>query len=86
MTPLPGIRLVVAPHFHFAINEPGRLSLGARVGQTAQGPVAHPPWRPASADELAVLILDPTRTTARADLPGYLCLLVLPVHLRRCGP
>ena len=82
MTLLPGFRLVVAPHFHLAIDWPGRLSLGAPVEQSAQGLVARPPWQPASADELAVLILDPTRTTARAELSGCLCLLVLPVHLR----
>jgi hypothetical protein len=82
MTLLPGFRLVVAPHFHLAIDWPGRLALGTRVEQTAQGPVARPPWRPARADELAVLTLDPTRTTARAELPGCLCLLVLPAHLR----
>jgi hypothetical protein len=79
---LPGFRLVVAPHFHLAIDWSGRLSLGARVEQTAQGPMACPPWRPASSDELAVLILDPSRTTAVAELPGCLCLLVLPAHLR----
>ena len=67
MTLLPGFRLVVAPHFHLAINWPGRLSLGARVEQTAQGPVAHPPWRPVSADELAVLLLDPSQPAARAN-------------------
>ena len=82
MTLLPGFRLVVAPHFHLAIDWPGRLSLGALVEQTAQGPVARPPWRPASADEQAVLLLDPTQTTARAELHGCLCLLVLPAHLR----
>jgi hypothetical protein len=79
---LPGFRLVVAPHFHLAIDWPGRLALGARVEPTAQGPVARPPWRPAGADELAVLLLDPTGPTARAELPGCLCLLVLPAHLR----
>jgi hypothetical protein len=82
MTLLPGFRLAVAPHFHLPTDWPGRLSLGARVEQTARGPVARPPWRPAGADELAVLILDPTRATARAEWPGCLCLLVLPAHLR----
>jgi hypothetical protein len=82
MTLLPGVRLAVAPHFHLDIDWPARLSLGARVEQTDQGPVAHPPWRPPSADELAVLLLDPTRPTPRADLSGYLCLFVLPGHLR----
>jgi hypothetical protein len=79
---LPGFRLMVAPNFHVAIDWSGRLSLGARVEQTAAGPVARPPWRPASADEQAVLLLDPTQTTARAELLGCLCLLVLPSHLR----
>jgi len=82
MTPLPGVRIVAAPYFHLDIDWPARLSLGAGVESTAQGPVARPPWRPASADELAVLLLDPTGTTARAELPGCLCLLVLPAHLR----
>jgi len=82
MTLLPGVRLVVAPHFHLALDGPGRLSLGARVEQTAEGPVARPPWRPVSADELAVLLLDPTRPITREELPGCLCLFVVPVHLR----
>jgi hypothetical protein len=82
MTLLSGIRLVVAPHFHLALDEPGRLSLGARVEQTAQGPVARSPWRPASADELVALVLDPTRPITREELPGCLCLFVVPAHLR----
>src|SRR5262245_45855546 len=82
MTLLPGVRLVVAPNFHLDIDYPQRLSLGARVEQTDQGLIARPPWRPASADELAVLLLDPTRPTPRAELPGCLCLFVLPAHLR----
>jgi hypothetical protein len=82
MTLRPGFRLVVAPHFHLAADWPGRLSLGARVEQTPRGPVARPPWRAAGADELAVLLPDPTRATARAELPGCLCLFVLPAHLR----
>jgi hypothetical protein len=81
MTLLPGFRLVVAPHFHLAIDGPRRLTLGAGIEQTAQGPMARPPWRPASAHELALLILDPTRTPARAELAGCLCLLVVPAHL-----
>jgi hypothetical protein len=82
MTLLPGVRLVVAPNFHLAVDWPGRLSLGARVEQTAQGPVARPPWRPVSTEEMATLLLDPNGTTTRAELPGCLCLLVLPAHLR----
>jgi hypothetical protein len=82
MTLRPGFRLVVAPHFHLASDWAGRLSLGAGVEQTTQGPVACPPWRPVIADELAMLLPDPTRTTAGAELPGCLCLFVLPAHLR----
>jgi hypothetical protein len=82
MTPLPGARFVAAPFFHFDIDWPARLSLGAGVESTAEGPVARPPWRPASADELVALVLDPTRPGAREELPGCLCLFVVPVHLR----
>jgi hypothetical protein len=82
MTLLPGFRLVVAPHFHLAIDWPGRLALGARVERAVDGLVAHPPWRPVSADELAVLLLDPSQPAARAELPGCLCLWALPAHLR----
>jgi hypothetical protein len=82
MTLLPGFRLAVAPYFQLDADWPGRLSLGARVEQTAGGPVALPPWRPAGADDLAVLVLDPTRPTAREELLGCLCLFVVPVHLR----
>jgi hypothetical protein len=82
MTIPPRFRFVVAPYFHLDIDWPGRLSLGTSVEPTAQGPVARPPWRPASADDLATLVLDPTRPGAREELPGCLCLFVVPVHLR----
>ena len=82
MTPLPGFRFVVAPNFHLDLDWPARLSLGAGVESTAQGPVARPPWRPASAEELVALVLDPTRPITREELPGCLCLFVVPVHLR----
>ena len=81
MTLLPGVRFVVAPYFHLDIDWPARLSLGAGVESTAQGPVARSPWRPASAEELAALVPDPTRIT-REELPGCLCLFVVPAHLR----
>jgi hypothetical protein len=38
--------------------------------------------RPASADEQAMLLLDPSQTTAHAELSSCLCLLALPAHLR----
>ena len=82
MTLLPGVRFAVAPYFHLDIDWPARLSLGASVELTDQGPVALPPWRPPSAAELVVLVLDPTRPGAREELPGCLCLFVVPAHLR----
>src|SRR5262245_61724486 len=82
MTPLPGVRFVAAQYVHLDIDRPARLSLGAGVESTAQGPVPRPPWRPASADELVALVLDPTRPITREELPGCLCLFVVPVHLR----
>jgi hypothetical protein len=82
MTPLPGFRFVVAPNFHLDLDWPARLSLGTGVERTAQGPGARPPWRPAVADELAALVLDPTRPGAREELTGCLCLFVVPAHLR----
>jgi hypothetical protein len=82
MTLLPGVRFVVAPYFHLDIDWPARLSLGASVELTDQGPVALPPWRPPSAAELVMLVLDPTRPGAREELPGCLCLFVVPAHLR----
>jgi hypothetical protein len=82
MTLLPGVRFAVAPNFHLDIDWPGRLSVGASVERTAGGPVACPPWRPASAEELAALVLDPTQPGARDELPNCLCLFVVPAHLR----
>jgi hypothetical protein len=82
MTPVPGFRLAVAPSFHLDIDWPRRLSLGAAVKQTSQVPVARPSWRPVGADDLAVLVLDPTQPGARAELPRCVCLFVVPVHLR----
>jgi hypothetical protein len=87
MTLLPGFHLVVAPHFHVDIAWPARLTLGAGVEQARGGLVAHPPWRPATAEEVAVLILDTARPTVREDLSGCLCLFGLPAHLHSafCG-
>jgi hypothetical protein len=82
MTPLPRVRFVAAPYFHLDIDWSARLSLGAGVESTPQGPVARPPWRPASAEELVALVLDPTRPITREELSGCLCLFVVPVHLR----
>jgi hypothetical protein len=82
MTPLPRTRFVAAPYFHLDIDWSARLSLGAGVQSTPQGPVACPPWRPASAEELVALVLDPTRPITREELPGCFCLFVVPVHLR----
>jgi hypothetical protein len=79
---LPGCRLVVAPHFHPSADWPRRLSLGAGVEQTADGLLPRPPWRPAGADELALLVLDPAQPTAREELSDCLCLFVVPGHLR----
>jgi hypothetical protein len=79
---LPGLRLVVAPHFHASSDWSQRLSLGAGVEPTAEGLFPRPPWRPAHEDELAMLVLDPAGPTARQELPGCLCLFVVPGHLR----
>jgi hypothetical protein len=82
MTLPPGVRFAVAPNFHLDIDWPGRLSVGASVERTAGGPVPCPPWRPASAEEVTALVPDPTRPGAREELPGCLCLFVVPAHLR----
>ncbi len=79
---LPGFRLVVAPHFHLSADWSRRLSPGAGVEQTAEGLVPRSPWRLPSDDELALLVLDPALPTARQELPGCLCLFVVPDHLR----
>jgi hypothetical protein len=82
MTPPPGIHFAVAPYFHIDIDWPGRLSLAAGVELTGEGPVTRPPWRPAGADELAALVLDPTQPGAREELPRCVCLFAVPAHLR----
>jgi hypothetical protein len=82
MTVLPEVRFLIAPNFHLDIDWRTRLLLGARVERTAQGPVVHPPWRPADAEQLAMLVLDPTQGTAPEELAACLCLFVVPVHLR----
>jgi hypothetical protein len=79
---LPGRRLVVAPHFHASADWSRRLLLGAGLERAAEGLSPRGPWRPAGADELALLVLDPGRPTARGELPGCLCLFVVPGHLR----
>src|SRR5256885_15342077 len=80
MTLLPGLRVAVAPNFHLDVDWRERLSLGARIEHTNEGLVTHPPWRPASEEDLAVLTPDPS--TSRDELSGCLCLFVVPVHLR----
>jgi hypothetical protein len=69
MTPSPGLRFAVAPHFHLDADWPARLAVGS-------------PWRPVGADDLAALVLDPTAPAAREELSGCVCLFVVPVHLR----
>ena len=78
----PGYRLAVCPHFHLAEDWSRRVSLGAGIDRTAAGLVPRLPWRPASDDELALLLLDPTLPTAREALPDCLGLFVVPSHLR----
>jgi len=82
MTLLPGVRFAVAPNFHLDIDWAGRVSIGASVVRTAGRPVACPPWRSASAEEVAALVLDPTQPGARDELPNCLCLFAVPAHLR----
>jgi hypothetical protein len=44
--------------------------------------VARPPFRPASADDVAALVFDPTQAVRREEVTGCLCLFVVPMHLR----
>jgi hypothetical protein len=79
---LPGCRLVVAPHFQTGEGWSQRLSLGAGIARTAEGLCPLPPWRPAGADELALLLPEPARPLLREDLADCLCLFAAPAHLR----
>ncbi len=82
MNLLPGCRLVVAPHFQTGEGWSQRVSLGAGFTRTAEGLCPLPPWRPAGADELALLLPDPERPLVREDLADCLCLFAVPAHLR----
>jgi hypothetical protein len=80
MTLLSGLRLLVAPNFHIEVDWPNRVQLGARAENTAHGLVPVQPWRPASTEELAILVLP--ESVAPMDFTNSLCLFVIPVHLR----
>jgi hypothetical protein len=80
MTLSSGHRLVVAPNFHIEVDWPNRLELGASTERSAEGLLPIPPWRPASAEELAILVAP--ESIARSNSSNSLSLFVLPVHLR----
>ena len=80
MTSLPGHRLVIAPNFHIEVDWPNRIQLGTIVKPSAQGLAPSQRWRPATTEELALLVA-PESTTA-VDLTHSMRLFVLPVHLR----
>jgi hypothetical protein len=77
-----GCRLVVAPHFHLAADWAQRIALAAGLDRTATGLVPLLPWRPAGAEELAALLPDPSRPTAREELVDCLSLFAVAEHLR----
>src|SRR5262249_17768735 len=79
---LPGYRLVVAPSFHASSDWARRLSLGAAIERRAESLLPHPPWRQASDEELALLVLGLSPPTPRQELADCLCLFVVPAHLR----
>jgi hypothetical protein len=75
----PGCLLLVAPRFHLAVDWADRLLLG-RVEPEDDRFFPGPSWRPATPDELDLLVARPDTPLTEAQARG-LCLLALPRHL-----
>jgi hypothetical protein len=82
MTFQPGCRFVVAPRFHLAADWPGRLLVGAGVEEADGCFFPLPLWRPATAEELAVLVHASAGPMSPSELESCVCLFQLPQHLR----
>ncbi|MFO0877971.1 MAG: hypothetical protein U0840_11510 [Gemmataceae bacterium] len=77
----PGFRLAVAPFFH--LDTPWAESLALGVAEpTIEGLAALPPWREATPEERALLVLDPAQPAPREILASCLSLFGVPGHLR----
>jgi hypothetical protein len=71
----PGIRLVTAPHFHFARSWEERVRINSGVTIEAGRVTPRDDWRPASAEELALL------TASTGDPAAELALFNIPARL-----
>jgi hypothetical protein len=80
MTLQPGCRFTVAPHFHLSADWPRRLLVGAGVEEAEARFFPREPWRPPTADELALLVMGPTPEAPPEA--GCVWLFALPEHLR----
>lgn len=79
MPPPPRCRFAVAPRFHLAADWAGRLAVGAGVWESAGRFFPRGPWRPPTAEELALLVAGPesgaepdTETGRLFQIPGHL--------------
>jgi hypothetical protein len=80
MTLLPRCRLTVAPRFHLAPDWAARLAVGTGVGEADGRFFARGPWRPPTADELALLVSGPECSPVNDAEVGSL--FHIPGHLR----
>jgi hypothetical protein len=80
MTLQPGCRFAVAPHFHLRADWPRRLQVGAGVEEAGGSFFPRQSWRPATADELALLVS--AADEPAEELENCVCLFPLPGHLR----
>lgn len=82
MTPQPGCRFAIAPHFHLSADWSRRLLIGAG-GEEAGHPLISPPsWRPPTPDELSLLVQPTGEPTLSEVLEACVYLFQLPGHLR----
>jgi hypothetical protein len=81
MTLQPGCRFVVAPHFHLPGDWSRRLLVGAGVEEADGRFFPRSSWRPATPDELALLVRAEGPAPAE-ELEDCVCLFPLPEHLR----
>lgn len=77
----PGCPLVLAPHFHLAINWAERIQLGT-VAEEDGAFLPGRSWRAPTVDEQRLLVGDPLLLTQDEARAQGLCLLVLPRHLQ----
>jgi hypothetical protein len=82
MTPQPGCRFAVAPHFHLPTDWSRRLLVGAGVEEVDGAFFAPGSWRPPTPEELDVLVQTAAEPMSPEELDACVCLFQLPRHLQ----